>query len=116
MSRRDLERLQDIRDAIAAIHSHVSRGDLSDGLIFDAVRVRLIEIGEAIKALPTELVDAEPEIPWADIAGMRDRLAHHYFDTEHSIVAATVADDLGRLEAAVERLETRLATESGDHA
>jgi uncharacterized protein with HEPN domain len=93
MSRRDTERLQDIRDAITAIRSHVSRGDLSDGLIFDAVRVRLIEIGEAIKALPAELVDTEPEIPWADIAGMRDRLAHHYFDTEHSIVAATVTSD-----------------------
>jgi hypothetical protein len=67
MSRRNTERLQDIRDAITAIRSHVSRGDLSDGLIFDAVRVRLIEIGEAIKALPAELVDTEPEIPWADI-------------------------------------------------
>ena len=108
MSRRDGERLQDIRDAIAAIRSHVARSDLSDGLIFDAVRVRLIEIGEAIKALPAELFNTEPEIPWADIAGMRDRLARHYFDTEHSIVAATVANDLGRLEAAVERLESRL--------
>lgn len=49
MSRRDAERLEDITTAIAAIRSHVSRGDLSDGLVFDAVRVRLIEIGEAIK-------------------------------------------------------------------
>jgi uncharacterized protein with HEPN domain len=108
MSRRDHERLRDIQDAITAIRSHVSRGDLSDGLIFDAVRVRLIEIGEAIKALPAELVDTEPEIPWVDIAGMRDRLAHHYFDTEHRIVASTVANDLGRLEVAVERLESRV--------
>lgn len=114
MSRRDLERLHDIRDAIAAIRSHVSRGDLSDGLIFDAVRVRLIEIGEAIKALPAELVHPEPDIPWADIAGMRDRLAHHYFDTEHSIVAATVANDLDRLEAAVERLESRISGTGSD--
>ena len=49
MSRRDPERLQDILGAIEAIQAHVRRGDLSDGLIFDAVRVRLIEIGEAIK-------------------------------------------------------------------
>lgn len=52
MSRRDPERRQDILDAIEAINSHVARGDLSDGLIFDAVRVRLIEVGEAIKAIP----------------------------------------------------------------
>jgi uncharacterized protein with HEPN domain len=111
MSRHDGERLQDIRDAIAAIRSHAARGDLSDGLIFDAVRVRLIEIGEAIKALPAELIETEQDIPWADIAGMRDQLAHHYFDTEHSIVAAAVTNDLGRLEAAVERLESRLRDE-----
>jgi hypothetical protein len=60
VSRRDPERLQDILDAIEAINSHVARGDLSDGLIFDAVRVRLIEIGEAIKAISPELLDTEP--------------------------------------------------------
>ncbi|MFZ5869507.1 MAG: DUF86 domain-containing protein [Actinomycetota bacterium] len=94
MSRRDLERLADIHHAVAAIRSHIARGDLSDGLIFDAVRVRLIEIGEAIKALPAELLNTEPGIPWADIARMRDRLAHRYFDTEHSLVAGTLRHDL----------------------
>lgn len=108
MTRRDLERLADIRDAIAAIRSYVARGDLSDGLIFDAVRVRLIEIGEAIKSLPADLLGTEPNLPWADIAGMRDRLAHRYFDTEHGIVAGTVAHDLGPLEQAAVRLERRV--------
>jgi uncharacterized protein with HEPN domain len=111
MTRRDLERLADILDAIAAIRSHVARGDLADGLIFDAVRVRLIEIGEAIKSLPAELLDTEPDLPWADIAGMRDRLAHRYFDTEHSVVAGTIAHDLGPLEEAAVRLERRVTGE-----
>ena len=109
MTRRDLERLADIRDAITAIRSHVARGDLSDGLIFDAVRVRLIEIGEAIKSLPSELLETEPDLPWDDIAGMRDRLAHRYFDTEHSIVASTVKQDLQPLELAVIRLQARVS-------
>jgi uncharacterized protein with HEPN domain len=112
MTRRDLERLTDIRQAVAAIRGHMTRGDLSDGLIFDAVRVRLIETGEAIKALPAELVETEPNLPWTDIAGMRDHLTHHYFDTEHSIVAATVANDLRPLEAAVARLEARANSEA----
>jgi uncharacterized protein with HEPN domain len=112
VSRRDRERLEDISDAITAIRSHVARGDLSDGLIFDAVRVRLIEIGEAIKALPNTLLDTEPAIAWSDIARMRDRLAHHYFDTEHSIVAATVVNDLGLLETAVKRLGVRVASDN----
>lgn len=107
MSRRDPERLQDILDAIEAINSHVARGDLSDGLIFDAVRVRLIEIGAAIKAISPELLDTEPSHPWSDIARMRDRLAHRYFDTNHGHVAGAVEHDLEPLTAAVLRLQDR---------
>lgn len=108
MSRRDGERLQDIVDAIDAIRSHVARGGLSDGLVFDAVRVRLIEIGEAMKAISTELLDTEPGHPWSDIARMRDRLAHRYFDTNHGHVTAAVEHDLEPLKAAVLRLQDRL--------
>ncbi|HEY5246487.1 MAG TPA: HepT-like ribonuclease domain-containing protein [Acidimicrobiales bacterium] len=107
MTRRDQERLADVLDAIAAIRSHLERGGLSDGLVFDAVRLRLIEIGEAVKGLTPSLTEAEPEVSWVDIAGMRDWLAHHYFDTSHAIVQATVEEDLPKLEAAVRRLERR---------
>ncbi len=104
MTRRDDERLADVLDAVAAITGHLKRGGLDDGLVFDAVRVRLIEIGEAVKAISPELLDREPEISWRDIAGMRDYLAHHYFDTVHSIVENTVRNDLPPLKAAVRRL------------
>ena len=111
MSRDHSERLQDILDAITAIRSHLRRGDLSDGLVYDAVRVRLIEIGEAVKGIPDEVLASEPGLPWSAIARMRDRLAHHYFDTEHSHVAGTVAHDLDPLERAARRLQGR-TTES----
>jgi uncharacterized protein with HEPN domain len=104
LSRRDRQRLEDIVVAIDAIRSHLERGDLHDGLVFDAVRVRLIEVGEAVKALSQELLAHEPTLPWAQIAGMRDRLAHRYFDASHAIVAATVDEDLPELDAAVRRL------------
>ena len=61
MSDRERQRLADIQAAIDAIRSHLQRGDLSDGLIFDAVRIRLLEIGEAVKALPDDLL-ATPAI------------------------------------------------------
>jgi len=48
VSRRDQQRLEDISAAIRAITAHLQRGDLTDGLVFDAVRVRLIEIGALI--------------------------------------------------------------------
>ena len=107
-SRHDAERLADIVDAIAAIRSHLTRGELSDGLIFDAVRLRLIEIGEAVKLLDPQLVASEPGVRWSDAAGMRDWLAHHYFDTSIAIVEATIIEDLPPLEAAVLQLEARL--------
>jgi uncharacterized protein with HEPN domain len=96
--------LNDIVAAIAAIRAHLTRGDLCDGLVFDAVRVRLIEIGEAVKALPRELLAHEPSIPWDQLAGMRYRLAHRYFDTSHAILRATVDHDLPVLEEIVRRL------------
>jgi uncharacterized protein with HEPN domain len=98
---RDRQRLADIQAAIDAIRSHLKRGGLSDGLVFDAVRIRLLEIGEAVKALPDEVLNAQPSIPWRQIARMRDHLAHRDFDTAHSILQATVDDDLPELEKAV---------------
>ena len=90
MSYRERQRLADIQAAIDAIRSHLQRGGLADGLIFDAVRIRLLEIGEAVKALPEELLDTQPSIPWRQIARMRDHLAHRYVDTAHAILQATV--------------------------
>lgn len=111
MSREPRHRLDDIAAAVLAIRAHLDRGGLDDGLVFDAVRMRLVEIGEAVKDLPQSLLATEPEIPWRDVAGMRDRLAHRYFDTTHAVLEATVTTELPALDAAVQRLRTR-ASES----
>ena len=94
---RERQRLADIQAAVDAIRSHLQRGDLSDGLVFDAVRIRLLEIGEAVKALPAEMLSSQPAIPWSQIARMRDHLAHRYFDTDHAVLRATVDNDLPNL-------------------
>jgi uncharacterized protein with HEPN domain len=88
VSYRERQRLSDIQAAIDAIRSHLRRGDLSDGLVFDAIRIRLLEIGEAVKALPAGLLDTQPAIPWRQVARMRDHLAHRYFDTAHAVLPA----------------------------
>lgn len=106
MSRQSLRRLQDVLAAGEAIAAHLERGPLTDGLVYDAVRIRLIEIGEAVKGVDEGLLSSEPAVPWADVARMRDYLAHRYFDTDHAIVAATVKQDLPTLVAAVRRLLT----------
>jgi len=108
VTRHDLDRLEDVLASCNAIKSHLRRGDLADGLIFDAVRVRLIEIGEAVKDIDPEVLDHEQQIAWREVAGMRDRLAHRYFDTSRSMVQETVNHDLPRLEEAVLRLVTKV--------
>jgi uncharacterized protein with HEPN domain len=113
---RDRQRLDDIQAAIDAIRSHLKRGTLADGLVFDAVRIRLLEIGEAVKALPDSLLATQPGIPWRQITRMRDHLAHRYFDTAHAILQATVDDDLPALERALNELAQALPPdEDTDH-
>lgn len=104
MKRPDRQRLGDIHVACAAISAYVARDGVDDDIVFDAIRVRLIEIGEAVKDLNPGLLAQEPGIPWNEIARMRDQLAHRYFDTAHSIVRATARDDIPLLAAAVDRL------------
>jgi uncharacterized protein with HEPN domain len=60
VSRSDETRL---RVVLAALDAHTTRGSLDDGLVFDAVRARLIEIGEAVKGLSDDVRAAAPGIP-----------------------------------------------------
>lgn len=108
MIRGNAQRFQDILDACAAIRAHAQRGPLDDDLVFDAIRARLIEIGEATKAIDGTLLATEPAVPWSSIAGMRDRLAHHYFAASRAVVARTVESDLVELEQAASRILVRV--------
>ncbi|MGD8194152.1 HepT-like ribonuclease domain-containing protein [Herbiconiux sp. P18] len=83
---------------------YAGRTSAAEDLVFDAVRIRLVEIGEAVKGLSDGIRAREPEEPWTDIARMRDSLAHHYFDTSHAIVTGTARSDVPALHAAVLRL------------
>ena len=84
---------------------------LADGMVLDAVRMRLLEIGKAVKAISGDLLATQPGIPCQQIAGMRDHLAHRYFDTAHAILQATVDEDLPELEQAVTALVGSLQSE-----
>lgn len=79
-------------------------------MVFDAVRARLIEIGEAVRSIDDQALAAEPIISWVDIAGMSNHLAHRYFDTSHSIIQATIDHDIPPMRDAIERI--RASTDS----
>lgn len=112
MSRPDADRLDDIASAITSIRSHLEHGPITLEIVMDAVAMRLLEIGEAVKGLSPELTATEPDIPWSDIAGMRDFLAHHYFATNPDIVQLTIDKRLAPLADAVDRLKGLLPPES----
>ncbi|HEX3041160.1 MAG TPA: HepT-like ribonuclease domain-containing protein [Solirubrobacterales bacterium] len=110
MSRDEQERLRDMQDAIGAIREHLAEAGEApaakkDALLHDALLFQFVVIGEAIKHLGPEARKAAPEIPWADIAGLRDLIAHEYFRIDIKRVLEIVERDLPPLERAISRLQ-----------
>lgn len=68
MSRADDELLDDIDSAIRSIYAHLQHGPISVEIVMDAVAMRLLEIGEAVKALSRELTATEPGTNWRAIS------------------------------------------------
>jgi uncharacterized protein with HEPN domain len=109
MSRGEQERLRDIQDAISAIRRHLEQaGETTiakeDPLLHDALLFQFVVIGEAVKHLSAETRDAAPEIPWADIAGLRDLIAHEYFRIDIHRVLEIVKRDLPPLERKIAQM------------
>jgi uncharacterized protein with HEPN domain len=63
----------------------------------DAVVRQLEIIGEATKRVSKEFRSKHPDIPWSDMAGMRDVLIHDYIDVDFGIVWKTASEDIPNL-------------------
>lgn len=103
----DVVRLTHMRDAAASALRFVEgrgRADLdSDEMLLFAL-VRAVEIiGEAAAKVSVEGRAEVPEIRWAAIVGMRNRLVHAYFDVDRDILWATVSDELPHLKDRLSR-------------
>ena len=93
----DLLYLQNILDAIARVETYVEGFDREafDGnlLVQDGVIRQITIMGEATKLLSSELRDKYPQVPWRQIARMRDTLIHRYFGVDIEQVWLTVQND-----------------------
>ena len=96
-------RLLHIRDAIGTIRSYVTdeASFLASPLVQDAVIRNLEIIGEATKAIDPQLRSRRSDIPWAQVAGLRDRLIHGYFTVDPRLVWHVVRNELASLDDAV---------------
>ncbi len=105
--RKDADLVADIIDAAGRIAEYI-RGKTfaqfeSDTKTQDAV-VRNIEIvGEAVKLLSREFKRKHPDVPWRQMAGMRDVIIHRYFSVALDIVWRVATRDLPEAVARLER-------------
>ena len=99
--------LEHILKCISNIESYTKSGKdefIKSQLIQDAVIRNLEIIGEATKKVSHELRQKEQNIPWREMAGLRDVLIHDYFGVDLKIVWNVVGNELPRIRVKVDKL------------
>lgn len=97
--------LKDILDSLEKIEEYTK--DLTfdkffhNTIVIDAVIRNFEIIGEASKYLPAQMKALHKDIPWKEMAGMRDKMVHEYFGVDLDIVWKTIKDRLPELKTAL---------------
>lgn len=105
----DLVYIEHIKDCIRKIKEYTKDLDeeqfIKNEIIQDAA-IRNIEIiGEAAKKISKNLRTTYFEIPWKQIAGMRDKLVDDYMGTDLEVVWKTITEDIVYLENMINNIE-----------
>ena len=109
MVKDDLAYIEHILDCIRKIKEFTNGLSLNDfsvnELVQDAV-IRNIEIiGEASKKISSDTKQIYYEIPWKEIAGMRDKLIHDYLGVDVEVVWRTITEDIPTLEKHIKEID-----------
>ena len=108
MNRLSIDRLRDIISSASLVERYTEGLDLEafsrGNEQRDAALFRLVVVCEAATHLPVDIQALAPEIPWANIRGMRNYIVHSYWQIDFGIVLRTIRNDLGQLTTATRRL------------
>ena len=98
-----IERIEGARNAESILDEFEHEGkDIAVPLA--AILYNMLIIGEAIKAVPDELKERRADVPWSSITGLRNILAHEYFDVNVEIIHLALDEPLDQLRSACEEL------------
>lgn len=96
-----IDYLDDILDAVEKIERFTSGMDYEefadDPKTVDAVLRNFEVIGEAVKNVPEDVQQEYSDVPWSEMAGMRDQLIHGYATIELEIVWSTIQEEIPTL-------------------
>jgi uncharacterized protein with HEPN domain len=111
MDERDLTRLRHMRDAaqeVVAFTQGNTRSSLdTDRLLVRGLSMSIGIIGEAASKLSQEIHNANSQIPWPQIIGMRNRLIHAYFEVDLDILWKVATEEVSLL---IEQLNQIIAS------
>ena len=108
MSNEFLDFIEDILDAMdkaEILLEDVTYDQFEDDFRINFAVIRALEIiGEAAKRLPMGLRDEYPDVPWKNMAGMRDRIIHGYDTVDLQIVWDVVKVDIPRIRPRIQQI------------
>lgn len=100
--------VKDILDCINKIEEFVKGISYEDFVKDDktssAVVRKLEVIGEASKNVPKEIRQRYKELPWSDMAGMRDKIIHFYFGIDYEIVWKVIKERLPQIRPSIKKI------------
>ena len=108
--------IEHILESIELIENYTANKTISDFIesvqLQDSIIRRIEIIGEAVKNLPAEVKSNYPDVPWKNIAGMRDVLIHKYFGIDLELTWQVVQKDIPDLKRENLKIKQDLKTKS----